>query len=75
MKPITAEWVRKAEDDWDVARKTYRARKIPVYDAACYHCQQCAEKYLKAKLVEAGIAFTKRTISAYINPELPPQCQ
>jgi HEPN domain-containing protein len=59
MKPITAEWVRKAEDDWEVALKTYRARKIPVYDAACYHCQQCAEKYLKAKLVEAGIAFTK----------------
>ena len=59
MKPITAEWVRKAEDDWEVALKTYRARKFPVYDAACYHCQQCAEKYLKAKLVEAGIAFIK----------------
>jgi HEPN domain-containing protein len=59
MKPITAEWVRKAEDDWEVALKTYRARKFPVYDAACYHCQQCAEKYLKAKLVEARIAFTK----------------
>jgi len=59
MKPITAEWVRKAEGDWEAALKTYRARKIPVYDAACYHCHQCAEKYLKAKLIEAGIAFTK----------------
>jgi HEPN domain-containing protein len=59
MKPITAEWVRKAEGDLEAALKTYRARKIPVYDAACYHCQQCAEKYLKAKLVEAGIVYTK----------------
>ncbi len=59
MKPITAEWVRKAEGDWEAAQKMYRARKIPVYDAACYHCQQCAEKYLKAKLIEAGIAFAK----------------
>lgn len=59
MKPITAEWIRKAEGDWEAAQKMYRARKIPLYDAACYHCQQCAEKYLKAKLVEVGIAFAK----------------
>ena len=59
MKPITAEWVRKAEGDWETALKMYRARKTPVYDAACYHCHQCAEKYLKAKLVEVGIAFTR----------------
>lgn len=59
MKPITDEWVRKAEDDWEMAQKAYRARKFPVYDAACYHCQQCAEKYLKASLVEAGIPFAK----------------
>lgn len=59
MKPITAEWVSKAEGDWEAAQKMYRARKFPVYDAACFHCQQCAEKYLKAKLIEAGIAFAK----------------
>jgi HEPN domain-containing protein len=59
MKPITADWVRKAEGDFEAALKTYRARKVPVFDASCYHCQQCAEKYLKAKLVEAGVAFTK----------------
>ena len=59
MKHLTTEWVRKAEGDWEAAQKMYRARKFPVYDAACYHCQQCAEKYLKAKLVEAGIAVAK----------------
>lgn len=59
MTPLTAEWVKKAEGVWEAAQKMYRARKFPVYDAACYHCQQCAEKYLKARLVEAGIAVAK----------------
>jgi HEPN domain-containing protein len=30
-----------------------------VPDAACFHCQQCVEKYLKARLLEAGIAFAR----------------
>jgi len=30
-----------------------------VPDAACFFCQQCVEKYLKARLVEAGIPFPK----------------
>jgi HEPN domain-containing protein len=59
MKPSTAEWVSKAEGDWEMALKGYRARKNPVYDAACYHSQQCAEKYLKASFVEAGIAVAR----------------
>jgi len=52
MKPLTAEWVQKAEDDFIVAQKMLRARKQPVYDAVCFHAQQCAEKYLKAYLQE-----------------------
>jgi HEPN domain-containing protein len=59
MKHITLEWVSKAEDDWKVAQREFRARKSPSYDAACFHSQQCAEKYLKARLEEAGIAFAK----------------
>ena len=57
MKPITREWVAKAEGDWDSAQREYRARHRPNYDAACFHAQQCAEKYLKARLEEAKIAF------------------
>jgi HEPN domain-containing protein len=57
MKPITLEWVAKAEGDWDSAQREYRARQRPNYDAACFHAQQCAEKYLKARLEEAAIAF------------------
>jgi HEPN domain-containing protein len=54
MKPLTDEWVRKAEDDYTVSRREYRARKDPSFDAVCFHAQQCVEKYLKACLQEAG---------------------
>jgi hypothetical protein len=30
MKPLTAEWVQKADDDFIVAQKMFRARKQPV---------------------------------------------
>ncbi len=57
MKPLTREWVEKAEGDLITAAREYRARKSPNYDAACFHAQQCAEKYLKARLQEADIPF------------------
>jgi len=59
MKPTTLEWISKAEDDWQVAQMSYRARNHPSYDAAAFHSQQCAEKYLKARLEEAGVAFQR----------------
>lgn len=59
MKPITTEWIDKAEGDYAVAQRELRVRKNPNHDAVCFHAQQCAEKYLKARLQEAGIAFGK----------------
>lgn len=59
MKPTTREWVRKAENDFKVVSQILRRRKDVVPDAACFFCQQCAEKYLKARLLEAGIAFPR----------------
>ena|SRR2546423_961126 len=59
MKPLTLEWINKAEGGWDSAQREQRARKRPNFDAACFHAQQCAEKYLKARLQEAGITFSK----------------
>jgi len=50
MNPVVAEWVSKAEGDFLTAGREIRARKSPNYDAVCFHCQQCAEKYLKAVL-------------------------
>ena len=54
MSPLTLEWVAKAEGDMDTALREYRARRRPNYDAACFHAQQTAEKYLKAWLQEKG---------------------
>ena len=43
MKPTTLEWIDKAEGDFTTALMSYRARKQPNNDAACFHAQQCAE--------------------------------
>ncbi|MCU0786065.1 MAG: HEPN domain-containing protein [Verrucomicrobia bacterium] len=59
MKPLTRDWIRKAENDFKVAVQVMGRRKDPVPDAVCFHCQQCVEKYLKARLVEAGLSFPK----------------
>ena len=59
MKPMTAEWVAKAEGDFAMVERESRARKNRSHDGICYHAQQCAEKYLKARLCEEGISFGK----------------
>ncbi len=59
MTRSAKEWIDKAEGDWNSALLLYRARKHPNYDNACFHAHQCAEKYLKARLEEAGIDFEK----------------
>lgn len=52
MNVLTLEWIAKAEGDYASAGREYRARRNPNYDAACFHAQQVAEKYLKAWLQE-----------------------
>ena len=59
MKPLVAEWIGKAEGDFATVERESRARKNPNYDGTCFHAQQCAEKYLKALLCEAGLRFEK----------------
>jgi len=59
MNELTLEWVEKAEGDYATAGRELRARRRPNYDAACFHAQQTAEKYLKAFLQEHGVAFPK----------------
>jgi HEPN domain-containing protein len=59
MKPTTRLWLDKAEADYTGALDLRRARRPSSRDLICFHCQQAVEKYLKARLVEAGITFPK----------------
>jgi HEPN domain-containing protein len=58
MNPLTLEWAQKADGDY-AAAKFLALAPAPVYDAICFHAQQCVEKYLKAWLQEANIAFRR----------------
>jgi HEPN domain-containing protein len=59
MKPIAAEWVAKAEGDFGMMERECEVEKAPNYDGICFHAEQCAEKYLKARLCEADMTFSK----------------
>ena len=54
MTPETAQWVRYAEEDLQGARDM-ALKTPPLRNLACFHCQQSAEKYLKASLLAQGI--------------------
>lgn len=60
MNEITKEWVFKAEEDFASANLLMYAGETPIPDTVCFHCQQCAEKYLKAYLQEHEIEFERK---------------
>jgi len=51
-------WVEKAEEDFALAKSALQ-RKKPLLTGACFHAQQCAEKYIKALLLSKGADFPK----------------
>ena len=55
LNETVKEWISKAEGDFSVACRERRVRKSPNWDAVCFHCQQCVEKYLKALLIHHGV--------------------
>lgn len=62
MPPLddeTAEWLEKALEDLEAAQRLMEPTPEPIPAPAAFHCQQCAEKALKAYLVAAGIRFRK----------------
>ncbi|MDI6840751.1 MAG: HEPN domain-containing protein [bacterium] len=52
------QWLKKAEQDIKAARILLKA-KVGDYYTCAFHCQQSAEKYLKAYLVRYQIEFRK----------------
>ena len=59
MKADTREWVRFAEADFGAANSLMRKRRQLPANIVGFHCQQCVEKYLKARMVEDGISVIK----------------
>ncbi len=51
-------WAARAEEDFVLARTAFR-RKQPLAAGACFHAQQCAEKYMKALLISKNAEFPK----------------
>ncbi len=68
MKPETEEWVAKADADLATAQREATVDQAPNFDAVCFHAQQCAEKYLKAVMVEAGMRVPRiHDLEALVN--------
>jgi HEPN domain-containing protein/predicted nucleotidyltransferase len=60
-------WIALAEGDYRTARWALRRVKEPDTPIACFHVQQCIEKYLKAALVSRGQGFPKVHDLAQLN--------
>lgn len=79
MSPqYAAEWLRKAEADCTAAKACFRLsrRFKDQAEIACFHAQQCAEKYLKGLLALAGIIVPRTRdleVLAGIVEKPPPQ--
>jgi HEPN domain-containing protein len=58
MTPLGREWVRKAEEDRRALLRL-RTGRPAVHSVICFHCQQMAEKYLKALVHERGLVVPR----------------
>jgi HEPN domain-containing protein len=56
---VAREWISKAENDLKTAAHTLTLGADCPTDTVCFHAQQCVEKYVKAFLVAAEIAFPR----------------
>jgi HEPN domain-containing protein len=54
--------MRYGDDDLRLAKQALLMKSCP-YKLAAFHAQQCAEKYLKAYLIDQGIDFGTPTTS------------
>jgi len=58
IKDLVGKWIKKAENDLLTSEREL-SFEDPVTQTVCFHCQQAAEKYLKAFLVHHQIYFAK----------------
>jgi HEPN domain-containing protein len=64
-KLLVDEWINKAEHDLGMAELAI-SNKPEYKDLICFHCQQGAEKYLKAYLIRLDINFKKSHSLIYL---------
>lgn len=64
-KLIIDDWIKKAEHDLGMAKLAIE-HQPDFRDSICFHCQQAAEKYLKAYLVYLEIIFKKTHSLGYL---------
>jgi HEPN domain-containing protein len=57
-RDLAQQWIRKAELDYRAAESLLRDTD-PIHEVIAFHCQQAAEKYLKALLVSVPIEFPR----------------
>ena len=55
---LAQSWLAKARRDLESAKRL-ASEPAPYLDTAIYHCQQCAEKALKAFLIHHNVKFEK----------------
>lgn len=80
---VIQQWVQKAENDLKNAAHTLKLGADGPMDTACFHAQQCVEKYLKALLVLHDIEFARvhhigdliNRLPARLRPDLTPEEQ
>ncbi len=53
---IAKQWLAKADNDLLNADNNLKSKKVP-FDTVCFHCQQAAEKILKAYLVANQLSY------------------
>ncbi len=58
LRELVREWMAKAELDYRAAERLAHDED-PIRPIIAFHCQQAAEKYLKALLVRLGIEFPR----------------
>ena len=58
IEHLVNQWIKIAERDLLTAKQGLETNEV-VTDTVCFHCQQAAEKYLKAFLVRKQIEFSK----------------
>jgi len=67
IKNLVNNWIAIAQRDLLTAEQGLKADNV-ITDTVCFHCQQAAEKYLKALLVKQQIEFTKtHSIALLVN--------